>query len=121
MREESERELAATTAQRDSITAQLGNVRQMLATLGGGGLMESLGAPEKPAPNAQPAPVEAAAPAPEQAEAPQAAEQAPVAEASDHAAEASDEQGDSDESYGSDESSYYERGPHGDKVGASHS
>ncbi|MEO7420945.1 MAG: DivIVA domain-containing protein [Ornithinibacter sp.] len=36
IRRDSERELAAATARRDSITAQLGNVRNMLATLGGG-------------------------------------------------------------------------------------
>ena len=36
VREESDRELAAASAQRDSISAQLSNVRQMLATLGGG-------------------------------------------------------------------------------------
>lgn len=35
IRQNSERELAAATARRDSITAQLSNVRQMLATLGG--------------------------------------------------------------------------------------
>jgi len=37
IRRDSERELAAATARRDSITAQLSNVRNMLATLGGGG------------------------------------------------------------------------------------
>lgn len=36
VRTESERELAAATARRDSITSQLSNVRQMLGTLGGG-------------------------------------------------------------------------------------
>lgn len=36
IRRESERELSAATARRDSITAQLANVRQMLATLGTG-------------------------------------------------------------------------------------
>ncbi len=36
IRRDSERELAAATARRDSITAQLSNVRNMLATLGGG-------------------------------------------------------------------------------------
>lgn len=35
IRRESDRELAAATARRDSITAQLSNVRSMLATLGG--------------------------------------------------------------------------------------
>lgn len=38
IRRDSERELAAATARRDSITAQLSNVRQMLATLGGGAM-----------------------------------------------------------------------------------
>jgi cell division septum initiation protein DivIVA len=36
IRRDSERELAAATARRDSITAQLSNVRNMLGTLGGG-------------------------------------------------------------------------------------
>ncbi|GAA1479071.1 cellulose-binding protein [Nocardioides aestuarii] len=36
IREESDRELVAATQRRDSINAQLGNVRQMLATLTGG-------------------------------------------------------------------------------------
>ena len=36
LRRDSERELAAVSQRRDSITAQLSNVRQMLATLGGG-------------------------------------------------------------------------------------
>src|SRR5699024_721468 len=43
VRRESERELAAATARRDSITAQLSNVRNMLATLGGGAALGSLG------------------------------------------------------------------------------
>ena len=47
LREESDRELAAASAQRDSITAQLCNVRQMLATLGGGALVDALGAPAR--------------------------------------------------------------------------
>ncbi len=42
LREESDRELAAATSQRDSITAQLSNVRQMLATLGGGAILDGL-------------------------------------------------------------------------------
>ena len=37
IKRDSDRELAAATARRDSITAQLTNVRQMLATLGGAG------------------------------------------------------------------------------------
>ena len=36
IRQNSERELAAAAARRDSITAQLANVRQMLSTLGAG-------------------------------------------------------------------------------------
>ena len=39
VRRDSERELAAVTAQRDAISAQLGNVRTMLATVGGGSLL----------------------------------------------------------------------------------
>ena len=56
MREDSERELAASTAQRDAITSQLANVRQMLSTLGGAA--DALppaapAAPEQPEPEAQ--------------------------------------------------------------------
>src|SRR5690606_14251002 len=39
IRRDSERELAAVTARRDAITAQLGNVRTMLATVGGGSVL----------------------------------------------------------------------------------
>ncbi|QIM21021.1 DivIVA domain-containing protein [Phycicoccus sp. HDW14] len=42
VRRDSERELAAATARRDSITAQLSNVRNMLATLGGPAAAEAL-------------------------------------------------------------------------------
>ncbi len=42
IRRDSERELAAATARRDSITAQLSNVRQMLSTLGGASMVEQL-------------------------------------------------------------------------------
>ena len=49
-RRDSERELAAATARRDSITAQLSNVRNMLATLGGGAPVVL---PEEEAPGAQ--------------------------------------------------------------------
>lgn len=61
IRRDSERELAAVTARRDSITAQLTNVRHMLATLGGGSFIDPLGdhAP------AEAAPVEAAQVVPE--------------------------------------------------------
>jgi DivIVA domain-containing protein len=61
IRRESERELHAATSRRDAITAQLTNVRQMLATLGGVAIVNPLAdpedAPEKPA--AQPEPVAA--------------------------------------------------------------
>jgi cell division septum initiation protein DivIVA len=52
IRRDSERELAAVSARRDSITAQLTNVRQMLATLGGASFVDPLaghGAPENDA------------------------------------------------------------------------
>ena len=42
IRRDSERELAAATARRDSITAQLSNVRNMLGTLGGGAALGAL-------------------------------------------------------------------------------
>lgn len=42
IRRESERELLAATSRRDAITAQLTNVRQMLATLGGGTIINPL-------------------------------------------------------------------------------
>lgn len=48
IREESDRELAAATQRRDSINAQLGNVRQMLATLTGGASAALLGGPGDP-------------------------------------------------------------------------
>ncbi|MEO6789709.1 MAG: hypothetical protein ABI249_06640, partial [Ornithinibacter sp.] len=83
IRRDSERELAAATARRDSITAQLGNVRSMLATLGGGAAAVRLAQEEHPgaasesvesvesveqveqgeAPDAQASDVEAATPA----------------------------------------------------------
>jgi len=59
IRRDSERELAAATARRDSITAQLSNVRNMLATLGGASALGQAGfgdstqaadAPAAPAP-----------------------------------------------------------------------
>lgn len=65
IRTESERELVAATQRRDSINAQLTNVRRMLATLGGaalpGGLADIVGVDEEPEP---------AADVPAQAEAP---------------------------------------------------
>ena len=42
IRRDSDRELAAVTQRRDSITAQLTNVRQMLATLGGGAALAAV-------------------------------------------------------------------------------
>ena len=45
IRRDSERELAAATARRDSITAQLTNVRQMLGTLGGASMVEPVDSP----------------------------------------------------------------------------
>jgi hypothetical protein len=53
IRRDSERELSAATARRDSITSQLSNVRQMLATLGGGAMLESLEEPAATAPIVQ--------------------------------------------------------------------
>ena len=50
IRRDSERELAAATARRDSITAQLSNVRNMLATLGGGAAVGLLGRGRAPGP-----------------------------------------------------------------------
>ncbi|HET6967147.1 MAG TPA: hypothetical protein VFI44_02665 [Ornithinibacter sp.] len=49
VRRDSERELAAATARRDSITAQLSNVRNMLATLGGGAALGALSGDDEPA------------------------------------------------------------------------
>lgn len=42
IKRETERELAAITARRDSINTQLSNVRQMLATLGGAAGLSAL-------------------------------------------------------------------------------
>ena len=50
IKRDSDRELAAATARRDSITAQLTNVRQMLATLGGGTFANPLADLEEAAP-----------------------------------------------------------------------
>jgi hypothetical protein len=65
IRRDSERELAAATARRDSITAQLSNVRQMLSTLGGAAMAESL-VGEEAAPQAEQATPPAEAPAQQQ-------------------------------------------------------
>ncbi len=43
VRKESERELLAATARREAVTAQLTNVRQMLAALGAGPLLDAIG------------------------------------------------------------------------------
>lgn len=59
VRRDSERELAAVSQRRDSITAQLSNVRQMLATLGGGAA--AVGADEADEAIAEVGPVEAPA------------------------------------------------------------
>ncbi len=50
VRRETERELAAITARRDSINTQLANVRRMLATLGGGANAALVDAAKPPAP-----------------------------------------------------------------------
>lgn len=76
IKRDSDRELAAATARRDSITAQLTNVRQMLATLGGAGgsMLTPFAAAEAPAVQA-PAADDAAAPgADAQTERPETAE-----------------------------------------------
>lgn len=52
IKRDSDRELAAATARRDSITAQLTNVRQMLATLGGGVIVNPLADPPSDPPSA---------------------------------------------------------------------
>ena len=62
-RAESERELAAATQRRDSINAQLTNVRQMLATLTGATLPNPLGDDEPAKPAGKGAPEQAAPPA----------------------------------------------------------
>lgn len=46
IRRESQRELSAATARRDAITAQLHNVRQMLATLGAGQVADPFAEPD---------------------------------------------------------------------------
>jgi cell division septum initiation protein DivIVA len=61
IRRESERELQAATARRDAITAQLTNVRQMLATLGGATIVNPLADPAPAVdPAAEAAPTETA-------------------------------------------------------------
>jgi hypothetical protein len=65
IRGDSERELAAATARRDSINAQLSNVRQMLAALGGVAIANPLAVPElaEPAADQPGTPAAAAVPA----------------------------------------------------------
>lgn len=75
IRRESERELQAATSRRDAITAQLTNVRQMLATLGGVAVVNPMGEEVAEAPAVQ---AEAAAPA-EQPEAEELVEQESIA------------------------------------------
>lgn len=71
MRLESERELAALTHRRDSINAQLSNVREMLATLtGSAAALIGGGAPSAPEPGAMPA----QAPRPDAPQQPQSAD-----------------------------------------------
>ena len=90
VRTESERELAAATQRRDSINAQLTNVRQMLATLTGsaaGFAVDPL-PDEAPVPDAEEAAPEADEPAIEAEEvATDAEETAPSAEAEEQVAE----------------------------------
>jgi hypothetical protein len=113
----------------------------MLATLGGGALMDTLGAPAKTAQPPQVADAQQPVPAVQQAEsaddsgddrdevAPSeaAASDADQPDDAQPTAEAADGQGDDAEgvdtdgessSYGSDESSYYQRSAASDKVGA---
>jgi len=98
IRRDSERELAAATARRDSITAQLSNVRSMLATLGGGGAAALAVEDEQPA-LATDAPVEDAAPV-EEAVPAEETEQTDAAEghdgAHDEAQDAVDAEGEHD-------------------------
>ena len=58
VRRESDRELQAATSRRDAITAQLANVRQMLATLGGTSIgndpLEAFEAPAEVVPESEP-------------------------------------------------------------------
>jgi DivIVA domain-containing protein len=63
IRGDSERELAAATQRRDSINAQLSNVRQMLAALGGAAVGNALDLVDPAAGQAKPAPSAAATPA----------------------------------------------------------
>ncbi len=84
IKRDSDRELAAATARRDSITAQLTNVRQMLATLGGAGgsMLTPFTAGEAPA--VAPTSDEAATPgASDQAEGPEPAEGVEIATSHD--------------------------------------
>jgi hypothetical protein len=68
IRRESERELQAATARRDAITAQLTNVRQMLATLGGVSIVNPLADPEEAKPEPVAAVEEDVVPEPDEVE-----------------------------------------------------
>ena len=81
IRRDSERELAAATARRDSITAQLSNVRNMLATLGGGAAVGLPAEDEHPALETEAAPE--AAPVEETADVQEESEEAVDAPAED--------------------------------------
>ncbi|HEX5771903.1 MAG TPA: hypothetical protein VFY11_13155, partial [Nocardioidaceae bacterium] len=68
VRSESERELSAATQRRDSINAQLSNVRQMLATLTGGSAVGMLADPFSEEVSEVPAQRAAESPGPDSAE-----------------------------------------------------
>jgi hypothetical protein len=80
VRAESDRELAAAAQRRDSINAQLSNVRQMLATLTG--TVPGVALPGEPAPAAADVPADASGTSDE----PEAVTEAEVVEAQDEAA-----------------------------------
>lgn len=102
VRRDSERELSAATARRDSITAQLSNVRNMLATLGGPAAVTALDAAADADAPAEQAPAEDAEQAP-------AAESVDTSEATaeadgDHPASETAEDDATADDQGSDES-----------------
>ncbi|MGL4742789.1 MAG: hypothetical protein ACRCXL_00160, partial [Dermatophilaceae bacterium] len=94
VRRDSERELAAVTARRDSITAQLGNVRNMLATLGGAQAVGLVSEPVAAAETADQTPsvdhvetTDAGAPDPADSDVNTSPSEAPPADAGDDRAE----------------------------------
>ncbi len=90
VRAESDRELTAAAQRRDSINAQLSNVRQMLATLTG--TVPGVAFPDEPA-AAQPAPAaDVPAEAPAEADVPEPVTEAEVVEAHEVAEESSTRQ-----------------------------